>query len=73
MSAVIDALAALKNAVLLQERLEVIRRELDGLSSNVRRLDERVIDMDRRVSQIEGYLRGRAEASTRRDTPRIEG
>ncbi|TPG10939.1 hypothetical protein [Sphingomonas oligophenolica] len=56
MSAVGDALAALKNAVLLQERLDVVRRELSSLSDNVRRLDDRVIDLKERIVKIETLI-----------------
>ena len=71
MSTLGDALAALKNAVLLQERLDVVRRELVDLSSNVRRLDERVINIDRRVVRIETMIE--MSGGGRPTNPRIEG
>ena len=70
MSTLGDALAALKNAVLLQERLDTVRREMGGLSEQVRRLDDRVIDLKERVIRIETMIE-----IARRDAgpPRIEG
>ena len=56
MSALGDALAALKHAVLLQERLDVMRREMTGMADHVRRLDDRVIDLKERVVRIETLI-----------------
>jgi hypothetical protein len=71
MSALSDALAALKNVVLIQERLDVVRREVTELAGTVDKLDDRVIDIDKRVVRIETMI----ELSRQRgsDQPRIEG
>ena len=71
MSALSDALAALKNVVLIQERLDVVRREVIDLAGMVDKLDDRVIEIDKRVVRIETMI----ELSSRRspDQPRIEG
>jgi hypothetical protein len=69
-SALADALVALKNAVLLQERLDVVRRELVDLSGNVRRLDDRLINIDRRVVRIETMIEMSGRSAGQ---PRIEG
>ena len=71
MSALSDALAALKNVVLIQERLEVVRRELTELAGTVDKLDDRMFEIDKRVVRIETMIelsRGRGP-----DQPRIEG
>lgn len=70
MSTLSDALAALKNAVLLQERLDVLRREVSGLSDNVRRAEDRLVDVDKRVLVIETMIRMR---TGRGGQPMIEG
>lgn len=71
MSALGDALAALKNVVLIQERLDVVRREVTELAVSVSKLDDRVVDIDKRVVRIETMI----ELSGRRgsEQPRIEG
>lgn len=71
MSALSDALAALKNVVLIQERLDVVRREVTELAGTVDKLDDRVIEIDKRVVRIETMI----ELSRPRgpDQPRIEG
>ena len=71
MSALSDALAALKNVVLIQERLDVVRREVTELAGTVDKLDDRMIEIDKRVVRIETMI----ELSRQRgaDQPRIEG
>jgi hypothetical protein len=56
MSTVSDALAALRNVVLMQERLDVMRREMTDLSGDMGRLKDRVVDLDRRVVRIETMI-----------------
>jgi hypothetical protein len=70
-SALSDALAALKNVVLIQERLDVVRREVTELAATVDKLDDRMIEIDKRVVRIETMI----EVSQRRgpERPRIEG
>ncbi|HEX8553620.1 MAG TPA: hypothetical protein VF695_02830 [Sphingomonas sp.] len=51
-----DALTGLKNVVLMQERLDVMRREMSELSSDVGKINDRVVDIDRRVARIEGMI-----------------
>ena len=71
MSALSDALAALKNVVLIQERLDVVRREVTQLAATVGKLDDRMIEIDKRVVRIETMI----ELSRQRgpDHSRIEG
>ncbi|WP_448502726.1 hypothetical protein [Sphingomonas sp.] len=56
MSTVSDALTALKNVVLMQERLDAMRRELGEVHGQVGKLDDRLIDLDRRVVRIEALI-----------------
>ena len=68
MSALSDALAALKNIVLIQERLEVVRREQTELAGTVDKLDDRVFEIDKRVVRIETMIelsRGRGPNHSR--------
>jgi len=70
MSTLSDALAALKNVVLMQERLDEMRKDLGDLSGKVDRLNDAVVDIDKRVVRIETMV----EMSTRgRGQDRIEG
>lgn len=71
MSTVGDALTALKNVVLMQERLDVMRRDFGSLAGKVDKLSDRIVDIDRRVLRIETMVEmSRAAASA---PPRIEG
>jgi len=70
MRALNDALSALKNALLLQERLEAVRREIEGLSGNVRRVEDSLTGLDRRVIRIETMIemaQGRPDRPPRLD------
>jgi predicted nuclease with TOPRIM domain len=70
MSTVGDALAALKNVVLVQERLEAIRADVSRQADDLKRLTEQVYALDKRVVRIETMIemsgRGSGQA-------RIEG
>jgi hypothetical protein len=70
MSALGDALAALKNVVLMQERIDVMRTEQVRISDDVRGLNDYVQAVDKRVIRIETMIEmsGRAGGS-----PRLEG
>lgn len=70
MSAIGDALAALKNVVLMQERLDVLRTEQVRLTEDVRGLNDYILSVDKRVVRIETMI----EMTSRADgQPRIEG
>jgi len=71
MSAVGDGLAALKNVVLMQERLDVVRRELGDLSMTVDKMNDRVLGLDRRVVRIETMIEMSRPASAAQ--PKLEG
>ena len=67
MSTVADALAALKNVVLMQERLDVMRREVSELHGGVDKVNDRLVDLDRRVVRIETMI----EMSRSGSVPRL--
>lgn len=71
MSAMSDALAALKNVVLMQERLDVMRMQQARISEDLSGLNDYVLNVDKRVVRIETMI----EMSTARgvQSPRIEG
>jgi phage shock protein A len=69
-----DAMKAVREVLLLQSRVDALQRSLAGQADDLKGLSQNVIDVDRRVAQIEGYIRGRADqASAQSQTPRIEG
>lgn len=70
MSTLSDALAALRNVVLMQERMEVMNRKLDRLSDDVKGLNTYASAIDRRVVRIETMIEMSARSG---DRPRIEG
>jgi len=51
-----DALAALKNIVLLQERLEVVQRDLGQVATSVAMINDYARDIDKRVVRIETMI-----------------
>lgn len=63
MSALGDALAALKNVMLLQERLESVQKDVERLTGDVRDLSRYAVEIDKRVARIEGVMEGVARAS----------
>jgi hypothetical protein len=69
MSAIRDALSALKNVVLMQERLDVMRAEQGRISEDVRGLNDYILSVDKRVVRIETMIEMSSRASR---TPRIE-
>ncbi|RHW19126.1 hypothetical protein D1610_03145 [Sphingomonas gilva] len=71
MSGLNDALTALKNVVLMQERLDVLRREMTDLSTNVAKVEAKVININDRVIRIETMIE--MSRSGGMSPPRIEG
>ncbi len=70
MSAISEALAAVKSVVLMQERLDVMRVEQGRVAEDMRGLNAYIVSVDKRVVRIEAMI----EMSTRGDNaPRIEG
>ncbi|HEV7340938.1 MAG TPA: hypothetical protein VGN68_04830 [Sphingopyxis sp.] len=65
-----DAFAALKNVMLLEERIEGLRSDMSRSADDLRSLTEKVHSLDKRVLRIETMI----EMSGRGDNqPRIEG
>ncbi|WP_068076772.1 hypothetical protein [Novosphingobium lentum] len=56
MTALGDALAALKSVVLMQERLDVMRSEQARIAEDVRGLSDYVLAVDKRVVRIETMI-----------------
>ncbi|WP_254603229.1 hypothetical protein [Sphingomonas bacterium] len=64
-----DALAAIRNVVLMQERLHVLTRKVDRLADDVRDTNDYVLSVDKRVIRIETIIEmGRGGSAS----PRIE-
>lgn len=53
MSALGDVLTALKNVVLMQERLDILKREVERLSGDVKGLNDYAVSLDKRLVRIE--------------------
>ena len=70
MSALSDALAALKNVVLMQERLDVMRSAQEQINNDLRGLNDYVLSVDKRVVRIETMIEMSARSG---NLPRIEG
>ena len=63
MSGVGDAFAALKNVMLLHERMERVQKDVERLSGDLRDTNRWVAEVDRRVARIEGVMEGYQRAS----------
>ena len=73
MSGLGEAFLALKNVMLLHERVDALQKELEGLASGQRDMNRSVVDIDRRLARLEGFIEGAAAASKRTaGLPRIE-
>ena len=71
MSSLGDAFAALKNVMLLHERLEGVQKDVERLSDDVKGLGRYAVEIDRRVARIEGVMEGYERASTATRRPRL--
>jgi hypothetical protein len=56
MSSVGDALAALKSVVLMQERLERMQKDMDGIASGLSGLKDFAHDLDKRLYAVERVI-----------------
>ena len=63
MSTLGEAFAALKNVILLHERLEVVQKDVERLTNNVRGLNRYAVEIDKRVARIEGVMEGYGRAA----------
>ena len=64
MSALGEAMKAVKEVLLMQANIERLDQDFNRLGQDVRDLKQVVIDVDRRVARIEGVMEGVARAST---------
>ncbi len=69
MSSVSDAFAALKNVMLMQERIDGLRNDITKNTIDLSRLTDRVFDLDKRVVRIETMIEMSGRAGGQ---PRIE-
>lgn len=72
MSSLGDAFAALKNVMLLHERLEGVQKDIERLTGDVKDLNRYAVEIDKRVARIEGVMEGygRAAAQATASKPR---
>jgi predicted nuclease with TOPRIM domain len=66
-----NAFEALKNVMLMQERIEGMKREMSRSSDDLRTLTEKVFDLDKRVVRIETMIEMAGARGPQ--SPRIEG
>ena len=69
MSGLGEAFLALKNVMLLQDRVERLQKELEQQAVGQKDLNAAVTDIDKRVVRIEALI----EYSARGGAPRLEG
>lgn len=66
MSTVSDALTALKNVVLMQERIQVLQKEIERVADDVSGLNDYCVALDKRVVRIETMIEMSARSSGQR-------
>jgi hypothetical protein len=71
LSAFGDAFAALKNVLLMQERLDGMRSDIGRISGDLKTLTEKVGSINDRVIRIETMIEMTARQAAQ--SPRIEG
>jgi archaellum component FlaC len=71
LSAFSDAFAALKNVLLMQERLDSMRSDIGRISGDLKTLTEKVGSINDRVIRIETMIEMTERQATQ--APRIEG
>lgn len=72
MSAVGDAMTALKNVILMQERIQVLQKEIERVAGDVSGLNDYCMSLDKRVVRIETMIEMTARAAPSQPS-RIEG
>lgn len=70
MSAMSDAFAALKNVMLMEERIDGLRSDMSRSADDLRSLTEKVHSLDKRVLRIETMIEMSGRGGNQ---PRIEG
>jgi hypothetical protein len=64
MSGLGEAFAALKNVMLLHERMERVQKDTERLSGDLKDTNKWIAEIDRRVAHIEGVMDGYQRASS---------
>lgn len=73
MSGLGEAFLALKNVMLLHERVEGLQKELEQLARSQGDLGKSVVSIDNRLARLEGFIEGASAASAKSaKLPRIE-
>jgi hypothetical protein len=62
MSGLGEAFLALKNVMLLHERVEGVQKEQERLAAEQKLLNAAVLEIDRRLARLEGMIEGLAMA-----------
>lgn len=70
MSGIGEAVVALKNVMLLHERVEDLQKELERLASKQDQMSASITDIDKRLVRTETLVE---VAMARREPPRLEG
>ncbi len=70
MSTIGEAFAVLKNVLLLQERIDGLRGDIERSSADLKSLTEKVYALDSRVVRIETMIEMSARSGSQ---PRLEG
>ena len=70
MSALTDALRGVRDLLLLQAQVKNLEKAVEGQGSLMREMARDLINVDKRLSHVEGMIRGAAIVSGQ---PRIEG
>jgi hypothetical protein len=69
-SALTDALRGVRDLLLLQTQVKNLEKAVEGQGDLMRQMARDLIDVDKRLSHVEGMIRGAAIVSGQ---PRIEG
>lgn len=71
MSTLGDAFTALKNVILMQDKLERMQTRIESTAADLRGLRDYAVEIDRRVARIEGVIEGYGRAAAQaRPSPR---
>ena len=70
MSGIGDAFAALKNVLVMQERIDGLRSDIGRISADLKSVTEKVYSLDSRVARIEGMIEMARSGGA---PPRLEG
>ena len=70
MSGIGDAFTALKNVMLMQERIDGLRSDIGRVSADLKSVTEKVYSLDSRIARIEGMIEMARGGGA---SPRLEG